>query len=54
MVQFPARLKTDAEDHLSAIGGTIPFGGIFPLDHVLWLDIEISLETVALAVKKKS
>ena len=54
MVQFLSRPKTDAEVHLSAIGSVLPFVGTFPLDHVLGLCIETSLETVALAVKKKS
>ena len=54
MVQFPARPKTDAEVHPSAIGRMSPFGDTFPRDHVLWRGIETSLETVALVVKTKS
>ena len=54
MVQFPARPKTDAEVHPSALGRMSPFDDTFPGDHVLWLGIETSLETVALVVKKQS
>ena len=54
MVQFPARPKTDAEVHPSAIGRMTPFGDTFPWDHVLWRGIETSLETAALVVKTKS